>query len=622
MCGLAGLVDLDGLSAPLAGLDRALARLRPRGPDGRGVWGDGRALLGHTRLAVIDLSPAGHQPMTGHGGVLAFNGEIYNHAALREELTAAGHVFASRTDSEVLLAGWDHWGPDLLPRLQGMFAFALWRPAEGALILARDRFGKKPLLLHPRGRRLGFASDLKALAAVDAGTGALDPAALRLFFALGWLPEPVSIAQGVTRLPAGHWARLDGDGLAVRRWYDLATARGARIADPRVAAERLTAAFDAAVADRLVADVPVGAYLSGGIDSALVVATMARHAARVRTFTIGFAGAADYYQEGPEARLVADHVGSDHTELTVGPDQVAAALDGVFDALDEPFADSSAVPSWLIAREIRGHVTVALSGDGADEAFGGYRKYLGELFAENWRRLPGRSLVAPMVRALPESKAHPVLERVRRLRRFVAHADKEPAARQAGWLRLNDESELDALLGPAPAEAVTVEDLILAARVEARDDDPLNTVLAADLALGLPSDMLAKVDRTSMAHGLEVRCPFLDHRVVEVAAALPGALKVRAGQGKRILRTAFADRLPAEVFRRPKKGFEVPIAQWLTGPLADLTRRAIDPATLERQGLIRPDLPARWYADLAGGRRDTAGKLWALVAFQAWWERT
>lgn len=623
MCGIAGVVDLGGLEreAVEPRLARAIARLGPRGPDSQGAWYDPHCALGHTRLAVIDLRREADQPMTGHGLVVAYNGEIYNFAALRAEL-AGQATFRTHSDTEVLLAGWRRWGEALLPRLEGMFAFALWDPARRALVLARDRFGKKPLVWARDGTRLCFASDAVALDRLRGGPGAIDPRALRLLFTLRYLPEPWSIRAGVERLPPGHLLRLDGDGVAVSRWYDLARRPLPSYTGDDEALADLARRFDRAVADRLVAEVPLGVFLSGGIDSALVAASMVR-SGRVRSFTVGFDGAAAYYEERPAARALARHLGTEHVELAVGAGEAEAALEAVFDGLDEPFADSSAVPTYLLARAARAEVTVALSGDGADEVFGGYRKYRAESYAGLYRALPGalrRGVVEPLVAALPEAKDSPALEAARRLRRFVAHAGKPAHLRQAGLNRLLDEDALDALL-TASAEAPSLERLVEGLRAASGTGDPINAMLAADIALGLPGDMLVKVDRMSMACGLEVRCPFLDHRVVECAAALPGRLKVGARAGKLALRRAFADRLPAAVFARPKKGFEMPIAAWLTGPLADLTRRAIDPARLKAQGLLRPEPPAAWYAALQSGRRDTSEALWTLVAFQAWYER-
>jgi len=625
MCGLAGLVETIGLDRAAAEqrMKRALERLAPRGPDGEGVWADAHCLLGHRRLAIVDLSPGGAQPMTRGALTAVYNGMIYNFRALRRELEGLGERFVSQSDTEVLLAGWARWGEAMLPKLIGMFAFAIWDGQARELILARDAFGKKPLFYRAGPTRCVFASELRALQCIEGETGTIDPISLRLYFALRYLPEPRSILEGVKKLAPGHLLRFSGGKPAVRRWYAPEADRPEPYASFEGACNALHRRVDEAVRDRLVADVPVGAYLSGGIDSAIIAASLVRAAKQVRTFTIGFEGVPDYYEERPQARLVAEHLGTNHTELAVSAAETRDVVASVFDGLDEPFADSSAIPSYLIARETRRHVTVALSGDGADEVFGGYRKYQGELAAARYQSLPGwlrRGAIEPAISALPEGKGGWLRERFRRARRFAEHGGKDAVGRQAGWARSLSEAELDALLGE-DADAPSLDGLVENLRDAANETDPINAMLAADIALVLPGDMLVKVDRTSMANGLEIRCPYLDKRVVECAAAMPGSFKLAHGTGKRILREAFADRLPAEVFTRPKKGFEVPIGEWLTGPLAELVADAIDPARLKRQGLIRPELPARWLAELKSGRRDTSWQLWSVIAYQQWCER-
>lgn len=624
MCGFAGQTAFGGIDrAALAPrLDRALARLRPRGPDSQESWFDARCALANTRLSIQDLSSAAALPMQAFGLVAAYNGEIYNFHELRAELAAAGHSFTTSGDTEVLLAGWRHWGEGLLPRLAGMFALALWDAEKSELILVRDRLGKKPLLYKAEGGRCTFASELAALEILLDSTPPLDQEALRLLFTLRYVPEPLAIAEGVRKLPGGHLARVTAAGVEVRRWYDPKAGRPPVYDDPVAAETDLVARFDEAVRCRLIADVPLGVFLSGGIDSALVAASMVRAGERVRSFTVGFADAAAYYEERPAAQRVARHLGTEHMAIEISPGDARAALEGVFLGLDEPFADSSAVPTFLLARETRRHVTVALSGDGADEIFGGYRKYQGELMAARYHALPAllrRGLIEPLAAALPERKSSPLLERARRLRRFTRHAGKDAVGRQAGWMRLMDDGELDQLF-VEPNRAPDLEHMVAALRSEADDGDALNAMLHADTRLGLTGDMLVKSDRMSMANSLEVRCPFLDHRVVECAAAMPGAFKLAPREGKRVLRRAFAGRLGKEVFALPKKGFEIPIAEWLSGPLDDLTRRSIDDHRLRKQGILNPEQPRRWYADLKAGRRDSSEKLWTLIAFQAWCE--
>ncbi|MCP4326866.1 MAG: asparagine synthase (glutamine-hydrolyzing) [Alphaproteobacteria bacterium] len=624
MCGLAGIADFDGIDR--GGLEtrlkRVLDRLRPRGPDAQSTWFTETCAFAHTRLKIIDLSEAGAQPMTDGPLTLVYNGEIYNFRALRSELEGLGRSFNGNSDTEVLLAGWRQWGEDVLPRLAGMFAIAVWNAETSTLTLARDRFGKKPLYYRTAARRLSFASDLVALSRLDDTDGTIDIAALRLFFALRFVPESTSILNDVVKVPPGGLVRFGAAGADTVTWYRL-TRQSALYGDRRAAAADLCEAVDTAVAERMIADVPLGAFLSGGIDSAIVVASMARQDEHVRTFTIGFEDAPAYYEERPAARRIADHLGTRHVEIGVTSAMTRELCEAVFNAYDEPFADSSALPTYVVAREARHHVTVALSGDGGDEVFAGYRKYLGEVQAARYQHLPNwlrRHVIEPLGAALPDSKSDGWRDRARQVRRFLSHAGKNGAARQAGWLRSLSEDELDAMIIPTAA-GPTPESLIAEIRDGCDGGDPLNRMLCADIGFGLPADMLTKVDRASMANSLEVRCPLLDHRVVECAAAMPGDYKLSAGRTKRILREAFADRLPEEVFDRPKKGFEIPIAEWLTGGLADLCRWAIDPTRLARQELLRPEMPAQWLDDLAAGRRDTSWQLWTVIAFQAWWER-
>ena len=624
MCGVTGTIDLNGLDWGVAEprLRAAVERMAPRGPDGDGIWHDEHCALGHRRLAIVDLSSAGSQPMVRGDLIITYNGMIYNYRQLRELLVQGGYSFTSDSDTEVILAGWEEWGEGLLERLVGMFAFALWDRRARALWLARDRFGQKPLVYRQQGQTLRFGSDIRTVELLDGQRGGIDAHALGLYCSLGYIPAPYTILDGVAKLAPGHLARFDENGLTLRPWYTYG-GEEPLYDDRSAAAADLRHSVETAVADRMVADVPVGAFLSGGIDSAIVTACMVKAASSVRTFTVGFDGVADYYEERPAARAVADHLSTRHEEISVGPAEAQAAIDQAFDGLDEPFADSSAIPTWLVSRETRRHVTVALSGDGGDEIFGGYRKYQGELLAERYRRwapLPlRRGLIEPAAALLPESKANRWTEKSRRIRRFIRHAGGNAATRQAGWAQMLSARAVRRLAPSALAPDVVA--LFRAARAADHSGDPLNAMLAAEIAIGLPGDMLTKVDRMSMAHGLEVRSPFLDHRVAACAARMPGHFKIAPGNGKKVLREAFQDALPAEVFDRPKKGFEIPVAEWLTGPLRERTLDAISPARLKAQGLFNPGPPRRWYKQLQSRRRDTAAQLWMMIAFQAWWDR-
>lgn len=626
MCGIAGLADLGGLDpATIEERIRLTSRrIGARGPDDSGHWRDEHCALVHTRLAIIDLSPLGAQPMRRDGLVISYNGEIFNYVALRDELIALGHAFRSHSDTEVILAGWRQWGEGLLNRLIGMFAFAIWDAERGTLFAARDRFGEKPFIYADCGRSLAFGSDLIACEAMLGERRRVDAAALRALFTLRFVPDPASIVSGVRKLPAGHWLRFDGNGLAISAWYDLARERPPRPHSRHQAEAELRRRFDEAVTARLVADVPVGVFLSGGLDSSLVAASVANSGAKLKTFTVGFDGAGGYYEERPLAAAVARHLGADHTEIAVSADRAGDVLDRVFTALDEPFSDSSAVPTYLVSEATRREVSVVLTGDGADEVFGGYRRYWAELYVGAWQKLPSsvRRMLAGLLSALPEGKQHPLLEAVRRVRRFADTANADPAGRQAGWMRLMPESELDALMPSTAASPMLLEQIVERLRAASRQSDPINAMLACDLAFELPGDMLVKVDRMSMAHALETRTPFLDQRVVEWAFAMPGAEKLALVNGRPVgklaLRSAFRDRLPADVFSRPKRGFEMPVAQLLNGPAAERLAAATDGRALERQGLFDPAVVQKWKHDLASGRRDTAWHLWTILAFQEW----
>ncbi len=625
MCGIAGLVDLAGIAPETirARTSAAISRLAMRGPDGNGAWADACCALAHTRLAIIDLSPAGAQPMRRGPLAITFNGEIFNYREVRAELQARGHTFQSNSDTEVLLAGWQEWGEGLLPRLTGMFAFAIWDASRKRLVAARDRFGEKPFLFARTGRRLAFGSDLISCEAMLGEKRPVDPAALRTLMEIRFVPEPWSIAQGVSKLQAGHWLCFDENGLKTAPWYELSHRPQSPITSRPQAETIVRTAFDAAVRDRLVADVPVGVFLSGGIDSALVAASVAATGVTPRTFTVGFDGAS-MLDERADAAAVARHVGAEHTEITVHAGAAGSVLDRVFSSLDEPFADASAVPTFLVSEATARKVKVVLTGDGADEIFAGYRRYWGEVWAGTWNRLPSplRSGIAGAANVVPEGKESWLLESARRARRFVATAHADPVTRQAAWMRECGPKELEDLLGNPPPNTIDLAAVIGAARGASPTNDPIAEMLAADVGILLPGDMLVKVDRMSMAHALETRAPFLDQRVVEAAFALPGEMKLaRKGlgvEGKRILRTAFRDRLPEAVFSRRKRGFELPVRDMLLGPARERLALACEPGRLSTQGLFSAGVVGGWVKELRSGGRDTSWRLWTLLAFQEW----
>ncbi len=627
MCGLAGYVRPAGLLDP-AVLDAMSAAVRHRGPDGDGAW-TASALgvaLGHTRLKVLDLTPAADQPMIDPAGpsALIYNGEIYNFAALRDELAADGARFTSTGDTAVLfeLCRRDATFA-FLPRLNGMFAFAWWDGARRTLTLVRDRAGVKPLLYAETAGGLVFGSEMRALrpALTDLS---LDAHAVVQLLTLGFIGAPRTIFAEVRRLEPGHLLQWRDGRAVVRRWSPEPPA-APRIADFGEACAQVRDTVRRAVADRLVADVPVGVFLSGGIDSSVVTAMAAQYGGgRVRTCSVGFPSE-PFFDETRYAQAVAERYGTDHTVLPLTLDEIRAAIPAVLDHLSEPFADSSALPTYLLSALTRRHVTVALSGDGADELFAGYRRYAAVRLIERYGWLARSPLYTPLraaVERLPTRRETAVGSRVSQLKRAVRGIDRRPATRYANWMRITDDRTLRRLLNHAdPAgHVVAVEQYLWTHRGPPRDSDDLNAHLRTEWTTSLPDDMLTKVDLMSMAHGLEVRSPFLDYRVAELVAPLPADWKLAGWKKKHLLIEAFRADLPPLLHDRPKQGFEVPVGPWLRGPLYNMARslieedRALCDALLSRAG-------ARALLDEhRAGRSDHTGTLWALVSL-LWWHR-
>ncbi|MFZ4137268.1 MULTISPECIES: asparagine synthase (glutamine-hydrolyzing) [Streptomyces] len=613
MCGIAGLASTTGADPEAV---RALcARLTHRGPDGEGFHTDGQIALGMRRLAVIDPA-GGAQPVHNEDRTVTAvcNGELYGYQSLRARLRARGHHFATGSDSECLVHLYEEYGEELVHHLHGMYAFALWDSRTRRLLLARDRVGKKPLHYRrtPDGT-LAFASELKALRALPGAARTLDPAALDHYLAHGHVPAPLTLTEDVRKLPPGSLLTWQAGQIHVRRyWTPDFTPRPAP--GPGEAAARARALLTEATRSRLVADRPVGAFLSGGLDSSAVVAAMARLSDRpVRTFAVGFEDPA--HDERAHARAVARHFGTDHHELVLtGAD--AAHLADLAHRFDEPFADSSALPALHLARLAAGQVTVALTGDGGDELFGGYRRYA---LMARYGALPvpaalrpltgalGTGLVARSTTGTRRRAAGRLLETlaVPRDRRY-AHlmACFTPAQRR--WLRTG-----------ADDPATDPDAPLLHTLAASRATDPVNRLLEADTLHYLPGDLLVKLDTTTMAASLEARSPFLDHHLLEWAAGLPAPLKVRGTATKHLLKEAVRPWLPAHIVDRPKKGFSVPLAHWLRTALRDLTRDLLTDHTARSRGLFRPEAVRTLLAEHAAGQ-DHAARIWALVQFELW----
>ena len=640
MCGIAGVWHPQAslTSERLHDLAGRMAdAVAHRGPDDRGTWVEPEAGLGmgFRRLAIIDLSPAGHQPMVSASGrfVVTFNGEIYNYQDLRRELEQAGATFRGASDTEVMLAGVERWGPAAtFSRLWGMFAIALWDREERVLWIARDRLGKKPLYYGWLDGVFLYGSELKALRADDHGPSRVAPAALAAYLRFAYVPGPHCIYEGVRKLPPGAFAvvRPGRDPEITRYWDPRQVAAGGRL-DAGQTDAGAVAALDTLLRDatrcRMVADVPLGAFLSGGIDSSAVVALMQAESTRpVRTFTIGFTEAA--YDEARDARAVSAHLGTDHTELYVAPGTAQAVIPRLAEMYDEPFADSSEIPTFLVSEMARAHVTVAVSGDGGDEVFGGYNRYLwAPSIARRMSALPG-----PLVRAAGQARtwlspaAWDALGRAGaavgagalKQRTLGDKVHKVGRALRAGtpdgiYRTLVSQWDAPPVAGGAREAGSWLDD----PSVGEAAPDFVDRMMLLDTLSYLPDDILVKVDRASMAVSLEARAPLLDHRVVEWAWRQPRERRIRDGRGKWALRQVLGRYVPEALIDRPKAGFAIPVAEWLRGPLRDWAESLLSERAL-RDGLLDPQPVRRVWRQHLERRANAEPALWTVLMWQAW----
>jgi asparagine synthase (glutamine-hydrolysing) len=616
MCGICGLMTLDGSSPDPAVLRRMSAALAHRGPDSEGIELDGPAGLAARRLAIIDLEH-GDQPIADEEGRhrVVQNGEIYNYRALRRELEQAGHRFTTRSDTEVLVHLYEERGLDFVHALRGMFAIALWDPGRRRLVLARDRFGIKPLYYREAGGVFSFASELKALLEQPDLDRRIDPDAVESFLAFNSIPAPMTIFEGVRKLPAGHLLVHDGDRISLISYArPRPEPAGALRSEPREElAEELRDRLRDSVRAHLVADVPVGVLLSGGVDSAALTALAAQEASgTVSTFSIGFEE--ESFDELDGARLVAERYGTDHHELVVRPD-AATLLPRLVEAFDEPFADSSALPTYLVSELAAGSVKVALSGEGGDELFGGYYTYVADQLAP--RLGPAIRPVRPLVERLPSSSAKVSFDY--KAKRFVRGAHLPPVERHHAWKEIFSPERRAELVDRRRDGVADPLDLYRERYADTAGAEPLARLQDLDLGIYLVDDLLVKTDRASMAHSLEARVPFCDP--VELALALPTKLKVRGLQKKRLLRQAVAPLLPRAIVRGRKRGFSIPLAAWLRGELEPFARDVLEADTLRRHGLLRAEPVQRLLEDHVSGREDLSRQIWGLMSLTLWMER-
>ena len=614
MCGICGSVSLDAAPVEAAGLRPMLAAMVHRGPDAEGLLEEPGVAAGIRRLAVIDLA-GGAQPLASEDGAVrvVFNGEIYNYRELTRELVEKGHRFRTRSDTEVLVHLWEEHGPEMVHRLNGMFAFFLHDRRSGESFLARDRLGIKPLFYRHAGDRLVFASELAVLLCHPAVPADPDHAALIELYRLQYLSGERTIYRGVRKLLPGHAMHVKRGAVRVYRYYDLPDGNDQAAGNGEMRPERLRELMESSVRYRLISDVPLGMFLSGGIDSSVVaglLASLSDHP--VKTFSVGFEGDAAF-DERRFAGLVAGHYGTDHHELLLSPVAIAEQLPRIIDHLAEPVMDPALIPTWLLSEFARREVTVVLTGEGADELFGGYRRYL-------FQNRYGRLATVPGLLAAARGTLRPWLPR--RARQALDALDqRDPVLNHLEWSSVVGRAAASRLFDGAAWAAHEREAADAFAAYFPGPGIRLRDQLRADQQEWLPHNLLAKVDRASMAFSLEARVPFLDHRVVEWAARLPDQAKIRGGTTKAILREAFKESVPAEVLRRPKQGFDLPLAAWIRGPLRPLARDLLAPGSLRRWEALRPDGVEEMLRLHLAGTQDFGLPLFNLLSIMLFLER-
>ncbi|HET9782775.1 MAG TPA: asparagine synthase (glutamine-hydrolyzing) [Candidatus Dormibacteraeota bacterium] len=602
MCGICGVAGGDP-TRHRADVERICAAMVHRGPDDEGFVAHDDVALGMRRLSIIDLA-GGHQPMCNEDSTVwvVQNGEIYNHLELREQLIAAGHAFKTQSDTEVLVHGYEEWGEGLVGRLNGMFAFAVHDRRSRVVFLARDRMGIKPLYHAVDREALYFASELKALLCVPALRRGVDPIALDEYLAYEFVPSPRSIVRGISKLRPGHtltWSIPEAKAVVKRYWAPrLNAGNGHRDVDHDAA--ELLEVLRESVRKELISDVPLGVFLSGGIDSSAVAAMMTQLGVDVQTFSVGFAEKS--FDESSHARAVAQRLGTDHHEITLDPSAMLSLIPRLPQLLDEPLGDASIIPTYLLSAFTREHVKVALGGDGGDELFAGYPTLQAHRLAGYYTRVPRavrRALVEPVVRRLPVSRAN--LSFDFRAKRFIDGADLSVAERHRTWM------------GSFPSRSVPADE-------DYSSLDPLNHVLMLDMRFYLEGDILMKLDRASMMASLEARVPLLNNDFVAFATSLPMNLKLRGLQTKYLLKRALRGVLPARILDRPKKGFGIPVAEWFRGPLREQMLSALSAERIKRDGLLDTQEVSTLIDEHLSGRRDNRKQLWTLFAFQMWHE--
>lgn len=628
MCGIAGAYSF--LQKPIAEkwLQDAAVSMNKRGPDNQNFVIIQKTALVHARLSIIDTSVVANQPIYDSSSryAIIFNGEIFNFLSLRKELENSGVVFKSHSDTEVLLYAYIKWGKDALHKLNGFFAFAIYDKMEDHLFIACDRYGIKPLYFYKNDDFLFFGSELKAILSFPV-TKNIDWSAVSLYFQMNYIPGKASVFKNTYRLESGHFIEIKNNTTQIGKWYSIpyhALEAEAQPLSYEAHQKKLVELMDDAVRLRLIADVPLGAFLSGGVDSSVVCAMAARHTPHLNTFSIGFEGN-QFFDETPYADLVAKHLKTNHTVFKLKNDDLLQSLNELLDYTDEPFADSSALLVNILSKHTRKHVTVALSGDAGDELFAGYNKHYGEWQIRNggWKA-QAIHLLKPLWEKMPKSRSGFLSNRIRQLERFANGMDLSPAERWWQWCTFFGLDNVNKLLN---GKTDIVLPQIISTRQQymslVQHDGTINDDLLADVSMVLPYDMLVKVDRMSMRNSLEVRVPFLDYRIVNFAFSLPVSSKINAMYKKRIVQDAFRNYLPKELYNRPKKGFEVPLLQWFR---TDLKSKILDDYLsdeyIRAQGVFNPEVISEIKQQLfSSNPGDVHARIWSLIVFQNFWRK-
>ena len=610
MCGFAGkfnLTSLERTSYLDKQFDKAYKRLKSRGPDDKGIWVDNNIYLLHTRLKILDLSKDSSQPMRKDNYVICFNGEIYNFKKLKLELTEKGHSFVSSGDTEILISAWKEWGVSMLKKLDGMFSFVLWDKKNKNLFLARDRFGKKPLVYCIKDNSIFFASDVKSLACLIEGTS-VNKEAIQSLFRFRFIYEPMTIYKNFIKLSPGSFMKFNNYGAKVEDWYY----KTLKNKQPQFESmKQLKNSVNKAVNKRLVSDVPLGIFLSGGIDSAIIMSSVAEQGKKIPTFTVGFKYQKKYYDESISAKKISKYFGFENKTIYLDQKKVLGSIDQILDANDEPFADSSAIAMHMISNSVKGDIKVALTGDGGDELFGGYSKYTSYKWKQLMLFLPNK-LKYILISCLSDNKENFFLNFMRKFKRFLESYDNDTEKMQINYLDQLNNTEYESLFG---AEKNLLPNSLFSG---SKNFSELNKILFRDFRFSLLGDMLVKLDRHSMANSIELRSPFLDKDLVNLAFNIPSKKKIGLLQGKLILKECYKDSFPDWYFKMPKRGFEVPLSNWLKRDLKHLVEESTKPNVLESLDIKNLNIISNWKKEFYNGKKDNSWKLWVFISYYHW----